>query len=258
MNNLLEFGVGNSKLGKNTLTFDLPAGHACPFAKECRSCVDLETGKIVDGPHTKYRCFGATSEARFKKTVLARHWRNYNLLKEAGLRSVKGMADLIDQSMPDNWIGLVRVHSTGGDFFNSNYFKAWCEVARRRPGQLTMYNGVKQILGTIFYAYSKAAPIVVRGLQSDNFKIVGSLGGTHDDVYEKHGYRTARVVFSQAEADELGLEVDHDDSHVWATDESFALLLHGTQPKGSDASKALQANKKLGWTGYNKNKEVTA
>jgi len=46
------------------------------------------------------------------------------------------------------------------------------------------------------------------------------------------------VVFSEEEAAKLGLEIDHDDSHAYKGDKSFALLLHGTQPKGTMAAKA--------------------
>lgn len=48
-------------------------------------------------------------------------------------------------------------------------------------------------------------------------------------------------MFSQAEADELGLEIDHDDSHAALPGPSFALLIHGIQPKGSEAGKAVRA-----------------
>jgi hypothetical protein len=40
------------------------------------------------------------------------------------------------------------------------------------------------------------------------------------------------------------LEIDEDDSHAWAQDESFALLVHGTQPPGSAASKSWSAQLK--------------
>ena len=59
--------------------------------------------------------------------------------------------------------------------------------------------------------------------------------------------RSAKVVFSEAEAEKLGLEIDHDDSHAARPsmrDQDFALLIHGTQPAGSAASKALQVIKK--------------
>jgi len=56
-------------------------------------------------------------------------------------------------------------------------------------------------------------------------------------------------VFSEAEANSLGLDIDHDDSHAanpaWR-DNSFALLVHGTQPAGSEAATALKELKGKG------------
>jgi len=54
--------------------------------------------------------------------------------------------------------------------------------------------------------------------------------------------RSCKVVFSVEQAQALGLDIDDDDSH--AADPSnkyndFALLIHGVQPKGSEASRAL-------------------
>ena len=68
-------------------------------------------------------------------------------------------------------------------------------------------------------------------------------------MIEHFDFRSAKVVYSEAEAAELGLIIDHDDSHAanpsWR-DESFALLIHGTQPAGSDAAVALKALKGKG------------
>lgn len=54
--------------------------------------------------------------------------------------------------------------------------------------------------------------------------------------------KRAKVIFDPLEADILGIDIDHDDSHAYAGEDSFALLIHGTQPAGSMAS---QAKKKL-------------
>lgn len=47
----------------------------------------------------------------------------------------------------------------------------------------------------------------------------------------------------------LGLEVDHDDTNAanpfWATSD-FALIIHGIQPKGSEAADAIKQLKKEG------------
>ena len=58
---------------------------------------------------------------------------------------------------------------------------------------------------------------------------------------------------AEEQAEELGLPIDHDDSHAALNGGSFALLLHGTQPKDSDASKALKALKGKG--SYSRNKK---
>ena len=55
------------------------------------------------------------------------------------------------------------------------------------------------------------------------------------------------VVFSEDEAYERGLEIDHNDSHAAVPDwefDDFALLIHGTQPKGTEAAEALKVLKK--------------
>jgi len=40
--------------------------------------------------------------------------------------------------------------------------------------------------------------------------------------------------------------------------DDFALVIHGSQPAGSAASKALSANKKKGFTGYNNSATLAA
>jgi phosphomannomutase len=61
-----------------------------------------------------------------------------------------------------------------------------------------------------------------------------------------------------ADADALGLEVDHDDSHCFG-DKPFALLAHGTQPKGSALGAAIRQRRAQGLhAGYNKKNKVAA
>jgi hypothetical protein len=83
----------------------------------------------------------------------------------------------------------------------------------------------------------------------DNFVLTASYGGRDDHLIDDptFNFRSAKVVFSEAEAEELGLEIDHDDSHAARPsmrDQDFALLIHGTQPKGSEASEALKVLKR--------------
>jgi hypothetical protein len=222
---LLKFGNGNAKLDAAIFTFSLPAGHTCPFASACRSKADRVSGRITDGPHTQFRCFAASNEARARSVRDAR-WHNADALRTC--RSVAEMVDLILASLSP-YAGYVRVH-VSGDFYSQDYFDAWMEVARRRPR-------------TLFYGYTKSLTFWVRRLDAvpPNFVLTASYGGTHDHLIEEHGLRFAKVVFSEQEAAELGLELDHDDSHAMRPGPSFALLLHGTQPPGSPAAKALSA-----------------
>lgn len=223
-NNVLNFGTGNAKLSTAISTFSLPAGHSCPFAKECLSKANRLTGKIIDGQHCRFRCFAASQEALYPSVRRAR-WNNFERLKSA--KSVEKMTQIIQSSLPTG-VGFVRVH-VSGDFFNENYFVAWLNVALNNP------------LVT-FYGYTKATPFLVKYKKfiPGNFRFTASKGGTCDNLIAKHKLRSAEVVFSVNEAEEKGLEIDHDDSHAIMAEKSFALLLHGTQPAGSPACKAWE------------------
>ena len=88
--------------------------------------------------------------------------------------------------------------------------------------------------------------------------LTASYGGRYDYMIDQFHLRSAKVVFSEAEADKLGLEIDHDDSHAARPslkNQSFALLLHGTQPKGTSAATALKALKGVG--SYSRKKLTT-
>ena len=224
MTDKLHFQIGNAKLKRDTLILSLPAGHACPFARDCRSSSDRVTGKITDGPHTQFRCYAMAAEALFPAIRKSR-WDNFELLKSAG--SVIRMAKLIEDGMTNRRkIKLVRFHQSG-DFFNQAYFDAWLMVAQQHPE-------------LIFYGYTKALPFWAKRLHAvpANMKLVASRGGTHDSLISMFGLRSAKVVLSVEEAVGLGLEIDHDDTHVWKYDKDFAILIHGTQPAGSAAGKA--------------------
>lgn len=219
---MLKFSRGNSKLKAGEVIFDLPAGHSCPFADKCLSFADPTTGRITDGPNSEFRCYAASLEVVYKNARLAR-WHNFESLK--GL-SVTKMKDLIINSMMGGY--LYRLHSSG-DFFSLNYFDAWVEVARLFPDK-------------IFYAYTKALPFWIKRKNTlpKNFRLVASWGGKFDNLITEHKLKSARVVFSQAEADKLGLEIDDNDEHAWKGKKSFALLIHGTQPAKTPASVAWQ------------------
>jgi hypothetical protein len=232
----LKFSKGNAKLGKNIFTFSLPSGFSCPHALDCLSKANRETGKITDGKVTQFRCFSASQEALYP-TVRAQRWHNFDALK--GFTNSSDMAGLILLSLPPK-ATMIRIH-VGGDFFSQTYFDAWLKVADRNPH-------------VTFYAYTKSLPYWVARLGSipSNLILTASRGGRKDELIDLHKLREARVVFSVEEAESLGLPLDHDDSHAYNHGGSFALLIHGTQPKGSKAASAKNALKGLG--SYSKKK----
>lgn len=59
-------------------------------------------------------------------------------------------------------------------------------------------------------------------------------------------------MMSLEEALALGLELDHDDSHAYNGEESFALLIHGQQRSGTAAHAAVRALDGIGSYGKGK------
>ena len=234
----LKFGEPNSKLKKMLKkmrlilkTFTLPAGWSCPAAQDCLSKADRETGKIQDGPDTEFRCFAASAEATYP-SLRNMVWHNFELLKEAlkldaqaGFENMPHTSDLIHKSLPKKF-DIMRVH-VGGDYFSKKYLQAWIEVAKKNPDK-------------IFYSYSKSLHFFKQFALPENLVLTASRGGKYDDLIDLHGWKEALVVYSEQEAEEKGLEIDHDDTHAAFGEKNFALLIHGTQPAGSAASIALQ------------------
>lgn len=237
----LRFGLGNAKLDSSVITFSIPAGHlfTCPGAKHCMARVEQIGSRVrlVDGPDQEYRCFAATAEA-MSKGLRYKVWHNYNLLKTC--KTAKQFRDLINQSaalFPDAFPGAkaVRIH-IGGDFFSQAYFDGWAGVAKDNP----RYN---------FYAYTKSLPFWVKRRDDlpDNLSLTASRGGRWDYLIDKYNLKCASVVMHPEEAEVMGLEIDHDDSHAQKSNgKDFALLIHGGQPPNSKASKAIKRLKQEG------------
>ena len=224
-------------------SLDLLSGWSCPFAKECLSKVH-ETGeiskagnpkvKLRDGKDTLFRCFSASQEALLPN-VYRRRKHNYDTLR--GL-SLEDMIHRLNTDLPED-AGILRWH-VGGDFFNSDYFFAAMNIAMMNPDKL-------------FYAYTKSLRYWIQyknwADKVDNFVLTASRGGREDHLIDQHELRESIVVFSEEEAEARGLEIDHDDSHAavpsWLNND-FALLVHGVQPAGSEAARALSALKGKG------------
>jgi hypothetical protein len=219
----------------------------------CKSfAVVDDNGKrsIQDGKHTQFRCFAASSEVQYGH-VFNNRARNLELIVDALQNgTVPGYsvsaADLISDSIQEHRTKntkLVRIHESG-DFFSGAYLDAWIEVAHRNPDLK-------------FYCYSKSLQLFLNFKLPENFYLTASYGGKFDYLIDE-GYfpRYSKVFMTEDDANAAGLEVDHDDSHCFG-DKPFALLVHGTQPKGSAWGKAIRArraNKQFG--GYSK-KTVT-
>ena len=154
------------------------------------------------------------------------------------------MVKLIMASLPQSqFLPAVRIH-VSGDFFSQMYFDAWLEVAKLRPK-------------VIFYAYTKSIPFWIKRQRSipKNMKLTASLGSKYDDLIIRHKLKSCQVVFTVQEATDLGLEIDHNDEHAYASDKSFCVLLHGKQKAGTQAAAALLELKHQGINGYGVQKE---
>ena len=221
--------------GKKVYSFDLLSGFSCPFAKECLSkATENSEGKrtIKDGPDTKFRCFSASQEVQYTNLY---NLRKNNLDNLRSLDTLELVKEIL-AAMPKN-LGVCRIH-VAGDFFNEKYFLAWLAIAQLFPTKL-------------FYAYTKSLKYWVNNRELvdslPNFILTASYGGRDDAMIAEHSLRASKVVFSESEAESLGLTIDHDDSHAADPElknQDFALLIHGTQPKGSEASEALQLLRK--------------
>ena len=232
-------------------SFDLISGHSCPFAETCLSKVMLTDGErvvsplkrlvnnlvkwkriIVDGAKTKFRCFSASQEALLTNTYNKR-LNNFEALRH---KTTDEMVAIISDIMPND-LGIGRIH-VAGDFFNKKYFRAWIQVAILNPDRL-------------FYAYTKSLPYWLENLGNipDNLILTASYGGRCDNLIDQLNLRSAIVVYSYEQAEKLGLEVDHDDSHAanpLTKNEDFALMIHGIQPAGSEAAVAISTLKRKG------------
>ena len=225
------------KIGRSTAkvySFDLLSGVDCPFAMKCKSEAEVQEDgrrKIKDGPDTEFRCFSASQEVLFTTAYNARK-RNHDAIH--ALETSDDIADALIAALPKD-ARIIRIH-VAGDMFSHKYFMAWIKVAERTPNVL-------------FYAYTKSLVYWVRSRDSVPFNLVltASYGGRNDELIAEHGLRSAKVVYSEAQAERMGLEIDHDDSHACdptRANQDFALLIHGVQPKGSLAADALKILKK--------------
>ena len=218
-NQLLSFGKGNAKLDSRIYTFNLPAGTLVSKSK-IMSCKGRSNYRRNNRWHQTIIPLFLCNSERFESVRDTRH-RNFDLVRNKNEAEITA---LILASLPGD-ATIVRLH-VSGDFFNLAYAKAWMNVAVAKPDIL-------------FYGYTKSVSYIKPLSVPTNMVITFSLGGKEDHLIDET-MQTARVVFSQEEALELNLEVDHDDTHAMTKGGNFAILLHGTQPAGSAATEALK------------------
>ena len=221
-------------------SFSLLSGFSCPKALDCQAYAieNKVTGKrtLMDGKHSKFRCFSARDEARLP-SVYNQRKHNLDLLLD-NREHIYDMVKLINDSLPKN-ADYIRVH-VGGDFFSLKYFLAWYSVAKLNPS-------IK------FYAYTKSIQWQVEAEQfrPSNFGITASYGSKEDAIIDELNLKSADVILHPSETNK---PIDHNEFYAVNDAGSFSLLLHGTQKAGSKASKAISRMKKEGIkNGYSRN-----
>ena len=244
---VLGFSKNNAKL--EWPYFSLPAGYTCPFATVCKNFPakwegPIKGGKwkkpasweknIKPGPQAEIMCYAARAQGQYPGANV-QAFKNLDLLKK--MKTKEKMANLIIKSMEYHGLtntDILRIHEAG-DFFSQDYLDAWIEVAKSMPQ-------------TLFYAYTVSLPYYMARKNSlpKNFKVIASMDKHNEKFIMDNGLRYSRVVGTEEEARALGLPIDVDDSIAWSSDDSFALVIHGSQPKGSEAAETLKQNRKSG------------
>ncbi|MCY7360534.1 MAG: hypothetical protein LH629_00480, partial [Ignavibacteria bacterium] len=231
----------NAKLSylNNGYGLSLSSGWSCPGAKSCKSRVFVENDKlkVVDNKDIKFRCLSPSLESRFPR-LYEKNKYNFNLLKR---KTEEEMFNLLVDSLPTK-AKIIRLNIFG-DIFNEKYYRALCRLAKEFPHIL-------------FYGYTKSVLYWISNLDlvPSNFILTASRGGRWDNLIDTYNLKNVTVVFSEQEAKDRGLEIDHDDKLAYEGTKNFALLLHGTQMAGSVAAKAL--SKLKGISGYSKKKNI--
>lgn len=183
-----------------THEFNLPAGWSCPFAENCLTKVDRDTGKrIMAG--SEYLCYAAVAE-RYPSVRKSR-WDNY-----AAIREILKTDELFEVPKKATH---VRIHGSG-DFFSQKYFDRWLATARAHPD-------------VHFWAFTKSIQYWVNRLDEipDNLEMQASRGSKQDHLIDEYNLKCAEV-FEKLEDVPEWMLVDYDDLAAQSKGLSFALL----------------------------------
>ena len=219
--------------GRKIYSLDLLSGIACPGAKDCKSMavVGADGRKTIkDGPATLFRCFSASQEVLLPALYNLRK-SNLDQLQACG-NDTLAMGCLLEEALPRN-AGIVRIH-VGGDMFSLAYLRAWHVMAAAYP-KILFYFYTKSLHFLRVLFNEGLCKDLSKGIIRDNLLVTASYGGVFDRFIPELGIRTAMVVYDT----NVTLPIDHNDSHAATPGGDFALLIHGTQPKGSKAGAAL-------------------
>jgi hypothetical protein len=144
MSNEPSFSVGNKKLSKNILIWNLPRLITCPGAGACSDW-----------------CYERKIEKIYKNTIPFR-LRNLDMASQSSFA-----ADVISklECMKQPY---VRIHECG-DFFNQGYLDKWKEIAGR-------------VRNKLFYSFTKSFHLDLWTNLPHNFQIIQSTGSRWDHL----------------------------------------------------------------------------
>jgi hypothetical protein len=136
------------------------------------------------------------------------------------------------------FLRVLRPHSVAGDFFNRKYFSAFLLGVLPRYPEVHFYFYTKQVHYLIQAAREYPDQVSLGlGVLAPNCTFAASYGGKHDHLIDEHNIRSARVVLHPSEAGHL--PISEDDYECTTPGGDFALLIHGTQPEGTEAARAV-------------------
>lgn len=166
--------LGNKKLPKETLIFNLPAKNTCPGKTEfCAS-----------------KCYALKAERIYKNT---RESRERNNQEAKNIFFVGDMIETIEAIKKKRTVKACRIHESG-DFFGQDYLNKWFSIAKKFPDM-------------VFYAYTKSFHLDFTD-KPKNFILIASFDKTTRDIFkafynEKMSFfdRTFSIVDKTAPAD---------------------------------------------------------
>jgi len=142
---MFKYSIGNHKIGKDTLIFNMGPAQGCPSA--ARGLCQVPAGKCY--ALKAERCYPGCLPYR---KAQAKYWRNSEALDIA--------ADVLTAIKKHKAVKYIRVNEAG-DFYDQNDVRKLCEVASRVPE-------------AVFYVYTARKDLRWPGWQPGNLIANGS------------------------------------------------------------------------------------